>query len=491
METLSKAEIQQRLQQLRNYEKLYPELQKKYEVEKVKRKQLELRVIELEKNNETLKLQIEELRTMVFGKKRKKDDDNDPYLPTGKKGLVKRKKRTKASFRRLVPLDDEVTKEERHSIDTCPDCHEPLTNVQVVIRFTEDIVLPALENLKHVVRKHIETGFCPQCRKQRSDIPIAKQVCSLGNNVRSRITYCITVLGMTFEKTATDLRDTFGIEVSDGEISTILTQQATKLLPEFHAINANIRSAPAAHCDETSWKVQKEGQGSFAWVKRASDSKDTIFMIGRSRGKGNAQALCDEVGQPTVTDDYGAYDFLGQYQALCWAHPKRKFKDLAESTVLKEKDRQQCQQFYQSFCTVLKEVQTIVERRYNKEEREQIAEKIRTRIVTLCEINRMDPKKLATLKATFLQRNECYLRCVLLPNIPVTNNAAEQALRPLVIKRKLSFGSKTQKGADVMSILMSVCFTHWWKNRDLTKHIWKKPENFYRVYQQLLLKWAS
>ena len=34
----------------------------------------------------------------------------------------------------------------------------------------------------------------------------------------------------------------------------------------------------------------------------------------------------------------------------------------------------------------------------------------------------------------------------------MTNNKAERALRPLVIKRKLSYGSKTQKGADVISI---------------------------------------
>lgn len=492
MKKLSEVEVQKRLTELRNYQRLYPELQKNYETEKEKRKQLERKVVKQAQEIETLKLQIEELRTMIFGKKKKKDDDNDPYIPKPKNNTsVKRKKRSKASFRRRVPLNDEVTQEEYCSIDTCPDCNEPLKNVKEVIRFTEDIVLPALEHLKHVTRKHIETGFCTHCRKQHSAIPLAKQVCSLGENVRARITYCITVLGMTFEKTATDLRDTFSIEVSDGEITHILTEQALKLLPEYHNINASIRGSPAKHCDETSWKVQKEGQGNYAWVKRASNSKDTIFIMGKSRGKGNAQALCDEVGQPTVTDDYGAYDFLGQHQALCWAHPKRKFKDLATSTVLNEKNRKQCLKFYQLFCALLNDVQKVMAAPYQLAKREQAAEEFRTRIMKICAPCMADPKKLAMLKSTFLERKERYLLCVLLPDIPLTNNAAEQALRPLVIKRKISFGSKTQKGADVMSILMSVCFTHWWKNRDLATHIWKEPENFFIIYQQLLQKWAK
>lgn len=489
MEKLSEIEIQKRLTELRNYQRLYPELKEKYEIEKAKRKELEQRASEQDQEIEALKLQIEELRVMVFGKK-KDDSDDDPYLPRPKNNkLKKRKKRMKSSYRRRVPTDEEVTKEEYHSIDTCPDCGEPLQNIKEVIRFEEDIVLPALENLKHVIRHHIETGFCPRCRKQHSAFLIEKQMCSLGKNVRARIAYCITVLGQTFSTTAKDLTDTFGIEVSNGEMVHILAEQALKLLPEYHDINATIRGSPAKHCDETSWKVQKGGQGNHAWVKRASDSRDTIFLMGRSRGKGNAKALHDEEGQPTVTDDYGAYDFLGDVQALCWAHPKRKCKDLATSTVLSKHKQQHCKQFYQSFCTLLKDVKDISERVYIQQEREKAAEQFRIRIAILCQVNQADPKKLATLKATFLERKECYLLCVLLPNIPMTNNAAEQALRPLVVKRKLSFGSKTQKGADVMSVLMSVCFTHWWRIQDKAKHSWQEPENFYRVYQELLRQW--
>jgi len=480
---LSERETQKRLTKLRNYERLYPELQEKYEQAKRRIKDLEDALKkerkEREESVEALRLQIEELREMVFGRKKGNGDSDgkdEPQKP--KKCSPKKKSRSSASYRRSTPSDDEITEENHYNIDSCPDCGEPLSNLKEAIRYLEDIILPALQG-KTVEKQHIETGFCKQCRKWHSAIPISKQKSSLGENVQQRIIHCIADLGMTFETTKRDLRDTFGIEVSDGEIVHILTMEAAKLLPEYHDIDASIRASPAEHFDETSWPVQKGGEGNWGWVKTASDTAATIFRLGRSRGKGNAQALHSEKGKPAVTDDYGAYDFLGEDQALCWAHPKRKFKDLARSASLSNRRRKHCARFYERFCQLLKDVKTVIESLYDAQVRLMEAESFRKRIVKLCAPDAADPKKLATLKATFLERSEAYLLCVRLPDIPMTNNKAERALRPLVIKRKLSYGSKTQKGADVMSILLSVCTT--------LRH--QHPGGFYRAYREILSKW--
>src|SRR5207244_2122427 len=98
------------------------------------------------------------------------------------------------------------------------------------------------------------------------------------------------------------------------------------------------------------------------------------------------------------------------------------------------------------------------------------------RIASLCAPKRGDPSKLAERKATFLKNREEYLLCVREQGVPMTNNKAERALRPLVIKRKLSFGSKTHRGAQAMETLLSVLFTLWWS----------RPKNFFAAYQNLL-----
>jgi len=483
---LTEREINTRLQKLRNYERLYPRLKRR--CEKLERENKELRrALEQERRErletvEALKLQIEELREMVFGRKRGGDHpDAVGGKPPVNNPPTEKAPRSPASYRRPTPKNEDVTQESFHGIEHCPACGEALTQLKEAVRYLEDIVLPALSGLETVERQRIETGFCPQCRKWRSAIPIGKQVCSLGENVRHRIVYCITVLGMTFEKVERDLRDTFGITVGNGEVTRILTAEAAKLLPEYHAIDAKIRDAPCRHLDETGWPVQKEGEGNFGWVKTASNTPDTIFRLGRSRGKGNAKILLPDRDQPTVTDDYAAYDDCADKQGLCWAHPKWKFQDLAESKTLAGDRQEHCREFYKRFCVLLHDVGIVVASPYNRPLRDKHAEEFRTIIANLCAPNHDDPKKLSTLKATFLANTERYLLCVREPKIPMTNNKAERSIRPLVLKRKVSFGSKTQKGADVMSILLSVCMTTWWR----------KPENFYAAYRAILQKWQG
>jgi hypothetical protein len=56
-------------------------------------------------------------------------------------------------------------------------------------------------------------------------------------------------------------------------------------------------------------------------------------MLGKSRGKGNAEELIEGMSEESVgiSDDYGAYKNLFKYHQLCWAHPYRKLRDLAKS----------------------------------------------------------------------------------------------------------------------------------------------------------------
>ena len=46
-----------------------------------------------------------------------------------------------------------------------------------------------------------------------------------------------------------------------------------------------------------------------------------------------------------------------------------------------------------------------------------------------------------------------------LPNIPCENNYAERGLRPLVVTRKISYGSQSERGMKTREILTSVLHT--------------------------------
>src|SRR3989344_6065122 len=140
---LSQQDINQRLIKLRNYERLYPELKAKYQDSQQEIKLLKQRVALLEEEintqksiNQKLQLQVEELRTMVFGKNKpnKPDDDLDDSSSKGGSSQP----RHASSFRRKLPEESEITLTTPHQITHCPTCSTPLTRVKDVIRYVED-----------------------------------------------------------------------------------------------------------------------------------------------------------------------------------------------------------------------------------------------------------------------------------------------------------------------------------------------------------------
>jgi hypothetical protein len=59
--------------------------------------------------------------------------------------------------------------------------------------------------------------------------------------------------------------------------------------------------------------------------------------------------------------------------------------------------------------------------------------------------------------ARTLNKHEASLwHCLEHPYVEATNNLAERMLRPAVIKRKLSFGSGSERGASALAALLSV-----------------------------------
>lgn len=484
---LSKAEIARRLQKLRNYEVAYPKLKKKCERLEQENRELKHKLIETEQRLmaiiEAQMLRIEELERMVFGRRKKKDKSDDDSDSGGKEqNQQNRNNRSKDSYRREIPADSDITETKTYELSYCPDCGTRLIERETVIRYLEDLLLSLGQTpntLKQVEKQQIECGYCPCCRKRRTALPLRSQTVRLGENVRMFTAYLITNLGLTYDKARCLLKDLAGLQISDGEISQILLAESRKLMPAYQQLQARIRGSPVNHYDETSYPVQKGEQGNFAWIKTATDTTDAVFLLGRTRGKGNAEELRGNDKGLMLTDDYPAYKNLAPGKhALCWAHPKRKFEDLAASKSLPPEKQTHCRDFYGKFCELLTDIKAVHAQPFQLAKRKQAVKGFEKRIEELFALDPLDPHKLQTLKATFLENKHKYLICLLHPDVSLTNNKAERSLRPLVIKKKISFGSKTQRGAETMGILCSVLFSLWWK----------KPQNFFAEYHKLVLQ---
>jgi hypothetical protein len=267
-----------------------------------------------------------------------------------------------------------------------------------------------------------------------------------------------------------------GLKVSDGEQDNILYGQADKLQPECGQIKLRLDIEEANNYDETSWLTQHGLQGNYAWVRASSITEEALFLIGRSRGKGNLRGLIGPPEQVGITDDYGAYRKAFKVHALCWAHPHRKFRDLTEADYLTENQKAAAVATHQSFAAIYDKVRAVCLAEFNFAERLKVLPELETEFTKIFQPHENDPQKLLTLKESLRKNMPCYFVCVTTQGVSPDNNKAERTLRHLVLKRKNSYGSKTQKGADAASVLYSVLLSLWRTSKD----------NFFKEYYRLL-----
>ncbi len=416
---------------------------------------------QLEKQLEDLNLIVEELRRMVFGKKKTtKDGDTNESgeNTTSQDGQTKERKsanRAKDSYRRAAPKEEDITETIDHPLTHCQDCGTLLIRLKQIIRYTEDLAdLTELSKLLKRIEKHIiGSGYCSRCRRRKSARDISPQVSILGENVKQFVCYLSIVMRLSFEQVRCFLSDTAGLALSDGEITACLSGQAEKLTPEKDRLFAKIRGAPGRHYDETGWKVQKEGQGNYCWITRGTEGEETIFLMGRSRGKGNARELQGTVdNQVGISDDYGAYTNMFAKHQLCMAHPYRKLRDLSQSETIEQRSKQTCAQSYSAFGSLYQSLEKTLASEFHKNMWLQKREAYIERLQEIATPTADDPQKLKAIKQSLSDNAEKYFTCLLQPGIPADNNKAERGLRHIVLKRKMSYGSKSQKGADILFI---------------------------------------
>jgi len=459
---LSEKEINKRLIELRNLKHLYGLAKRRIYLQESQIKLLKKTVVILEKQNEEkdkiieiFRLQLEEIKIKVFGKKKDKDNDKKP---------PKSPNRDSSSYKRTIPT--EITKEENHLIDNCSICNTTLTKKRIVIYYEEDIVL---EKQKEVIKHTVEQGYCFSCKKWESAILLPKAKCIIGIKLRKYICYLSIILRLSYKQIEEHIKDIYQIDISQGEIQKILEKESINLRPSFERLKKRIQKQFAQHYDETSWKVTKGAQGNYGWIMTGTETPEAVFLLGRSRGKGNILKLNPktDIG---ITDNYGAYKNQFKEHQLCWSHLYRNFRDLKESDVLNEKQKEICLNNFENIEDIYRRLRQTVEIKFDYEKMHKY---FLNKLTKLSKPNSFDFEKLKTIKETLSENKEKYLTCLKFPGlVPLDNNKAERGLRHMVIKRKISYGSKTDKGAETTSILASVLLSLKWMN----------PDNFFKKY---------
>ena len=467
--------IATRMVELRNLRTLHARDRKqitqlKAELVAVKNENKELRelVAQQQATIATLQIQMAELQTMVFGRKKRPPAGGTP-APAPDLFEPAKQSRSKDSYRRPTPPAHAITTTKHYPVSECAACGGELTAIETHIRYEEDIPLPELTPgyVPHLVTKYVvKRGRCMHCGKHTSGRDLGGANVSLGNNVRLLVCHLISVVGLSYAQTTGLLLSLHGLVVSKAELSVMLQSQHQAWLPAYGRLKADIRAAPVVHLDETPWPIQNNDRLGYAWVLADASTPKVCFTLENSRGVIHAKSLVGETYDGIrVSDDYGAYRSLSGTQQLCWAHLYRTIRDLRYNTNLPEEQLPYVTEWYEAFAGIYQDLRTYLGQPYDDVVRKEQAEELWQRVQLLANQpapqKSGEPDKLARLKAQLLRAGKDRLFVCLQKDTPCDNNRAERDLRQLVLKRKRSFGSQTEKGAKALATVLSLCTTAW------------------------------
>ena len=340
-----------------------------------------------------------------------------------------------------------------HFPETCSCCGRKLSGGSVH-RTREVIELP--EAPIRVIQHKIIARHCGVCGKRQIASPdLSERVLGrsrLGNRLMSLIAYLDTVCRMPVRTIVRLLEGLYGLTLSVGEVCKVLQQVAKAGASTYDYLRDQVRASPVVHADETGWR--ESGKNGYAW----SFSTPSLHYFVCQRGRGSEvvkEVLGSNFDRTLVTDFYSAYHYhiLGPHQ-YCWPHLLRDVHALKDQYPTDTK----VSLFAKSVHALFQEAKAFSHTSAfgRKRKRQQFEERIRK----LAD-QHLEPQRPERVLAERIRKHSRSLFVfVEKPEVPSDNNAAERSLRPLVVMRKVSGGTRSGTGSQTVAVLMSL-FTTW------------------------------
>jgi hypothetical protein len=347
----------------------------------------------------------------------------------------------------------------------CPVCSAQLSEVEHHERMVEELVPSRVIATCY----HTTSGWCGNCRKKvesrgqnqppAADLPHGQ----LGLNAQCTAMMMRVCYRLPFRQISRLFADLPGMRISPGAIVKQIVRIGRWLEKQYHRLKGVIRAAGVVHADETGWRTN--GRNGYLWTLNTAEH--TLYHVDRSRG---AKVIADLLGrafghdgQTLVSDFYSVYDQFDGPQQKCLAHLLRELRDtVAKRPELGEQAFfQQCKKLVQDMLRLKKRRESLLPATYARR-----VEKVENRLKDLahrswndCDADRLARRlrKYRTKLTTFLHKAE----------VDGTNNAAERAIRPAVVMRKITGGSRSEKGAKAWAIVASVMRTAEQQGRDV------------------------
>ena len=340
----------------------------------------------------------------------------------------------------------------------CQDCGKrlPEETQEVRQRYVTDITL-AIRVVN--TRYDIHRKYCGTCKKL-----VAPQVSQALPHARFGLNLMLFVMYLRFgqrlpvNKIREFLHTLCQLAVSEGEIIHMCNQLAKAFGQYYKTLEMLLKFCKVKHSDTTGWRMN--GKNYTAWVFITAGA--VLYKITR---KGRADIPLklfgkEQQGNVLVVDRHSVYRSLAEKAGFilqfCWSHILDDAKNLARD-------------FGREGGYVSRNLKLIfadaVSLRHQGTEGQ--VQKLKERVEKLL-MRHYQHKTVWKFVNTLVKRDlENIFIFVTNPDVDPTNNISERELRELVLIRKISNGSRSERGAETTATLLSVIKTLRIRNKNI------------------------
>jgi transposase len=310
-----------------------------------------------------------------------------------------------------------------------------------------------------------EAGRCRQCRRWvkqlgKGELPRAM----LGPNLRSASLFLQYDIGLTTRKVVRTIAGLAQFAFVPGSLVRFAREAGRKAQPLAQDVAEKLRACEANHADETHYRI--DGQNAYVWFHGNKDLAH-FCVTGTRSGKVSRAVLGEDYRGGLHMDCYSGYDrHKTRIKQRCLSHVKRTAEAWCK---LLPKDAPHSRAFFMAVIQWVKHSCDWHRKRKNGRRAEEAAW-LRRELDRLQQMPTDSPRALRLQKRLRRYCNE-WLTFLDHPGVAPTNNLAEQALRAVVILRKLTFGSRTRAGAKRLGRMMTVIETAKRQGRSVLKFL--------------------
>jgi ribosomal protein S27AE len=327
--------------------------------------------------------------------------------------------------------------------ENCPKCGEKLLSAGLRSRTITDLRPQRVEK----VLLRLERKRCPKCGRRwlaraPGVLPRGLYSNALLSHLAEQHYLHGTPLGVIERQTG----------LAHGSLCQAFKPVAGRLEPAVEALLKEYRRAPVRHADETGWRT--DGQNGYVWLF----ATPTISLF-RFRATRSSSVPAEVLGHKPlrgvlVVDRYHGYNKAPVALEYCYSHLKRD----TEAIEKEFPDEPEVAAFVRSLVPALAEAMTLRTLGLPRKEFLRRAARTKRRIIAVAHRQARHPA-IRKIQNIFREHRDRLYHWARDQTIPAENNLAERDLRPLVIARKVSFGSQSKAGAHTRETLMSILHT--------------------------------